>query len=408
MSRTGLGAAALLILAVVLSGCSAAPNRRAPRVPILVALAEQRSIPYEIEATGSVEPIQSAQVTPQVGGTVTRVAFREGDEVRAGQALVQIDPRPYQQAVERAAGALARDRAMEQAARNDFDRSNDLAKQGVISESELDTKRSAWLSSAANARSDSAALAGARLDLSHTTLRAPISGKTGALSIHIGDLVRANDANGVAVTINQIRPIRVRFTVPQADLPELRRQRGRDLPVEVVTGESDTTWIPGKLAFIDNQVDAASGTLLLKGEFSNSKGELWPGEFVRVRLRLFDQQGAVVVPAAAVSSSQSGPYIYVVKPDTTVETRKVTVTRTWRDLTVIADGVSPGEMVVTDGQLRLSPGAKAAIRQPQGSPSDSRASGEGKPDRRGGGVGRAAGGGVAGERAATDGGGGTR
>jgi membrane fusion protein, multidrug efflux system len=410
MTRIGLGAAAILTLAALVVGCSAAPKRRAPRVPILVARAEQRSIPYEIEATGTVEPMQSAEVTPQVGGPVTKIAFHEGDEVRAGQVLIQIDPRPFLAAAERAAGALARDRAMEQAARNDFERSQELAKQSVISESELDTKRSAWLSSAASARSDSAALASARLDLANATLRAPISGKTGALSIHIGDLARANDANGAAVTINQIRPIRVRFTVPQSDLPELRRQRGRALPVEVVTGESDTTWIPGKLAFVDNQVDAASGTVLLKAEFPNLHSELWPGEFVRVRLRMFDQAGAVVVPSAAVTSSQSGPYLYVVKADTTVETRKVVVSRTWRDLTVIADGVEPGETVVTDGQLRLSPGAKAAIRSPQGQGSEKRASDE-RPNREGGGVNRAggnAGGTAAGERAASDGAGGTR
>jgi multidrug efflux system membrane fusion protein len=176
------------------------------------------------------------------------------------------------------------------------------------------------------------------------------------------------------VTINQLRPIRVRFTIPQDDLRELRRQRGKEMQVEVATGDSDSTWIVGRLAFMDNEVDAASGTVLLKGEFPNRNGELWPGEFVRVRLRLFEQQGATVVPTAAVTNSQSGAYLYVVKPDTTVETRKVVVTRAWRDLSVIANGIDPGELVVTDGQIRLSPGAKGVIRPAQ-SAAGSRGSG---------------------------------
>jgi len=180
--------------------------------------------------------------------------------------------------------------------------------------------------------------------------------------VHIGDLVKANETATPLVGINQIRPIRVRFTVPQADLGQLRQQQGRPLRVDVAPSDRDSTWVEGHLTFVDNQVDAQSGTLLLKAEFVNRDGALWPGQFVRVKLRLFDQSGATVVPSAAVANSQSGPYLFVVKPDTTVEARPIQVQRTYRDWSIIASGVNPGETVVTDGQLRLSPGAKAVIR----------------------------------------------
>jgi len=186
--------------------------------------------------------------------------------------------------------------------------------------------------------------------------------------VHVGDLVKANDPTTPLVTINQIHPIRVRFNVPQSDLPALQRGRQRVMRVDVAPADRDSVWIEGRLTFVDNQVDVASGTVLLKGEFANADGELWPGQFVRVRLRLDEQADATVVPSVAVSNSQSGPYLSVVKPDTTVETRPVRLGRTWRDWVVIAGGVEPGETVVTDGQLRLSPGTKAMIRSAAASP----------------------------------------
>jgi multidrug efflux system membrane fusion protein len=199
-------------------------------------------------------------------------------------------------------------------------------------------------------------------------VRAPIGGKSGNLHVHVGDLVKASDPTNPLVTINQIHPIRVRFNVPQSDLPALQRGRQRAMRVDVAPADRDSTWIEGRLTFVDNQVDANSGTLLLKGEFANREDELWPGQFVRVRLRLDEQADATVVPAVAVSSSQSGPYLFVVKADTTVETRPVQLGRTWRDWVVIAGGVEPGETVVTDGQLRLSPGSKAMIRSTAANP----------------------------------------
>jgi len=358
-----LPAFACALLAV--AGCAAKEARRAPRTPVTVARAESRNVPYEIEASGTVEPVASADVTAQVGGLVTAVRFREGDDVRAGAVLVQLDPRPFQAAVAQAQGILARDRAQSQSARVDLGRAEALAKQQLLSAGELDAKRATAEALAATVVSDSANLTRMRLDLAYCTVRAPIGGRTGRLRVHVGDLVKAADPANPVVTIHQLRPIRVRFTVPQAELPALRGENARDVRVLASSDAADSAWTEGRLAFLDNQVDAASGTVLLKGEFANDDGRLWPGAFARVRLRLREQEGATVVPAAAVTSSQNGTFCYVVKPDTTVEMRPVTVQRTWNEWAVIAAGLQPNEMVVTDGQVRLTPGARAAIRTPQ-------------------------------------------
>ncbi len=373
--RLTFGNGPLLAACLLLAGCGGARARGPQRVPIVVAPVVQRSVPYEIEATGTAEPVQSAAVTAQAGGIVTRVSFREGSEVVRGQALFRIDPRPFEAALAEAAGAFARTRAQFETARLDAQRAEALAGQQLISVDELQRKRSAATALAGTLSADSAAMLTARLNLNYATVRAPISGRTGSLSVNEGDLVRANDVATPLVTINRIRPILVRFTVSQADLPEIRKAGRRTPPVDIAPAEGDSTWVTGRLTFVDNAVDPTSGTVLLKAEAPNRDGALWPGQFVRVRLRLFEQAGATVVPAAAVTNSQQGTYCYVVKPATTVEVRPVTVQRTWRDLAVIASGVKAGETVVTDGQLRLSPGSKAVVRSAAGSGNGSRAAG---------------------------------
>ena len=353
-------------LIVVLSSCAKAPERRGARVPVTVAVAETRSVPYELDATGTVEPIASADVLAQVGGMVTRIAFHEGDDVRAGQVLVELDKTSFATEVARTAALLERDRAQARTAQLAWERTQSLARQQLVSSGEVDDARSAAESAAATVLADSASHTRAVIDLEHATVRAPISGRTGKLGVHVGDVVRANETASSVVTIHQLKPIRVRFTIPQTDMAELQGERRRDVRVYVVNDDTDSASAEGRLAFVDNQVEEASGTLLLKGEFANADDELWPGAFVRVRLKLHEQQGATVVPTAAVNNSQSGSYCYVVKADTTVEMRPVTVMRSWQDLTVVASGLSPGETVVTDGQVRLSPGAKAALRVPGG------------------------------------------
>jgi multidrug efflux system membrane fusion protein len=361
--RSG-GLVGLAFVLLALPGCAKEEARRGGRVPILVATVESRRVPNEIEATGTVEASQSAALTARVGGAISRIAFVEGQDVRAGQVLFQIDPRPFDAAVERAAGVLARDRAQVAVAKLELDRAEALVERGVISKAELDTKRSAYEALAATARADAALLSAARLDRSYATVRSPISGRAGDFALDVGEMVRVGDATPL-VTVHRVSPIHVRFTVPQDQLPALRRRDGTRMEVDVLPASStDSTWQTGKLVFVDNAVDAATGTLLLKAEFDNPGGALWPGEFVRVRLRLDEEDGAVVVPAVAVTQAQQGSFAYVVKADTTVEARPIQVARTWRDLAVISNGVAVGEVVVTDGQLRLSDGARAAIRAP--------------------------------------------
>lgn len=383
-TQTRLRLLPLLAVCLLIAGCGGARARGPQRIPIVVAPVVARSVPYEIEATGTVEPVQSAAVTAQAGGIVTRVSFREGSDVAEGQELFRIDPRPFEAALAEAAGAHARTRAQYETARLDLVRAEALAAQQLISADELQRKRSAATALGGTLSADSAAMLTARLNLSYATVRAPINGRTGSLAVHEGDLVRANDVATPLVTINRIRPILVRFAVSQGDLPEIRKARRRAPTVEIAPAEGDSTWVKGLLTFVDNAVDPTSGTVLLKAEAPNRDGALWPGQFVRVRLKLYEQVGATVVPSAAITNSQQGTYCYVVKADTTVEVRPVTVQRTWRDLAVIASGVNPGETVVTDGQLRLSPGARAVVRSAAGSGDGNRAAGgSGGSDSRG-------------------------
>ena len=374
-----LAVPAVLSVTVLSSGCAKEEaGRRGGRVPVVVASVERRAIPWELEATGTVESAQSASITARVSGAVSRISFREGDPVRAGQVLFTIDPRPYQAAVDRAAAVLARDEAQERVARIEYDRAQALVERQVISASELDQKRAAAEAQAANVRADRAALAAARLDLSYASVRAPITGRAGDFALDLGEVVRANDTAPV-LTIHQVSPILVRFTVPQDDLAAIRTRDRSRVRVDVLPASAaDSTWFEGRLVFVDNTIDAATGTLLLKGEFTNPDNRLWPGEFVRVRLRLDEEQGAVVVPAVAVTKGQQGSFAYVVKADTTVEVRPLTVARTWREWAVVAHGVEPGEIVVTDGQIRLSDGAKASIRTPGASGSAGGAGGAGR------------------------------
>jgi multidrug efflux system membrane fusion protein len=354
-------ACALIALA---QGCAAKKAARAPRVSVVTARAEQRDMPFSLSATGSVEALKTAGIGSQVGGVVTRLSFHEGDVVREGQVLIQLDPRPFHQALDQSLGALARDRAIAEAARNEVDRSRVLHDQNVLSQSEWDQKVSGAEASAATVRADSAAANSARLNLEYAAIRAPISGRTGRLMVHVGDYVKASTSDPL-VTIIQPHPIRVSFKIPERDVPVLQRYRDRN-PRVWVDPDSGRGPLPGRLVFVDNAIDPASGTLLLKGEFPNQDGRLVPGQFVDVRLVLYVAPRATVVPSQAVSTGQQGSYVYVVNQDSTATPRPIEVERTVNDVAVVTRGLSPGEAVVTDGQMRLSPGAKVQIRKIRG------------------------------------------
>lgn len=346
---------------LLVAACSKGKARGAPTIPVVAAAVGTRDVPYDLTATGTVEPRQTAQVEAQVTGIVTRVAFHEGDEVRAGQLLFQIDPRPFQAALDQAIAALHRDSAQAVQADRDADRYAALVKQDYVTQEDYDTKRAAAASADATLRADAANVESARLNLEYASVTAPIAGRTGSLLVKEGNLARANNVTPLVV-INQIRPILVRFAVPQANLPQIQRFANSDLKIRVSPTAGDTTGSLGHLSFLDNAVDTSTGTVLLKGEFPNDDRSLWPGEFVNVRLELYVEKGATVIPAAAITTGQTGTFVFVVSPDQTVTLRPVTVERTAGDLAVIAQGLKSGETVVTDGQVRLASGSKVQVK----------------------------------------------
>ena len=364
MRRLAVPAVHCLIAAALFSGCASKTARGPQKASVTVALAERRDVPYELRATGSVEAVRSADVVPLVAGTVVRMMFREGDEVGAGQALIGIDPQPYRARALAGSAAVARSRAQAQAARLDFDRTRALYQQQLVARGEYDLKEAAYAVAAATAAGDSAALANALLDVANTTVRAPIGGRTGDARVHQGDVVRAGDPTAPIVSIRQLRPIRVRFTLPERERAAVLARRGHRPPVYARAAGVDSTWAEGVLSFVDNAIDPGSGTVLLKGEFANGNSRLWPGQFVDVRLELGRDAAATVVPASAVTDTQTGQVVFVLAPDSTAAARPVQVSRQWNGWAVVTSGVQPGETVLTDGQARLGPGARVVVRVP--------------------------------------------
>src|SRR5437588_9066566 len=297
-------------------GCSKKAGGGASRVPVTIARAEQRPVPYELSGTGTVEPRQTASVQAQVTGILTRVAFHEGADVAAGQLLFQIDPRPFQASLDQAQAMLQRDQAQARSAAADAERYAELVKQDYVTKSDYEARRAAAEALQAAVRADSAAVANAALNLEWATIRAPIAGRTGRLLVREGNLVRANNPDPLVI-INQIHPILVRFAVPEGNLAGIQRYRRNRLPVLVSPSKSDTVFTEGVLSFVDNSVDTTTGTVLLKAEFSNRDNALWPGEFLNVRLQLYVEDSAVVVPSQAVMNGQQGTYLFVVNQDGT-------------------------------------------------------------------------------------------
>ena len=348
------------VLAGLLLGLAACKEEALPPpspVPVTLAVVERQAVPFELLATGTVEPLQAVSVQPQISGPIVRVAFREGQDVAKGQVLFQIDPRPFQAALSRAEAILERDKAQEANARQEAARYTELAGQEYVTAQQYDQSRTA---AAATLAASQAELAEARLNLQYATIRAPIAGRTGSLRAREGNLVRANEASPL-VTINQIRPILVRFAVPAANLSLIQERRTEQLVVraEPVGGGQASE---GTMSFVDNAVDTTTGTIMLKGTFPNRDGALWPGEFVNVRLRLYVDQDALTVPARAVVTGQQGSYVFVVQQDSTAATRPVKVVRQTGDLAVVSGEIEPGQQVVTDGQLRLRQGSKVQVK----------------------------------------------
>jgi multidrug efflux system membrane fusion protein len=361
MTRSIVWSLAALTLA---AACGKPARRELPPVPVLAAAAERRAVPFTIEANGTVEPLQTVAIESQVTGYLLRVGFKEGDEVSPGQVLFEIDPAPYRAALQQAQAVLARDQAQLVANRQDAQRYRALAAKEYVTTQQAEQAEATAAAQVATVQADSAAIASARINLENATIRSPIAGKAGGLLVKPGNLVRGG-AGVTLVTINRIRPILVRFAVPGTQLGLIQQYRSKPLVVRALPAGGRTE-SRGTLSFMDNAVDSVTGTLLLKASFDNKDGALWPGQFVKAALELYVEPDALVVPSTAVVTGQQGSYVFVVKPDRTTEIRDVRVSRPAGDLTVLAGGLEAGEQVVTEGQLRLTAGAKVLIKPPAG------------------------------------------
>lgn len=349
-------------LALAIAACGGKKPAPQPAVSVSVATAKRMAVPYEIAATGTVEPLQSVAVQPQVSGIIQRVLFREGQDVTAGQVLFELDPRPYRAALDQTVAALQRDSAQWVAAQADVRRYDVLSEKEYVTTQQRDQARAAAGSLAATVASDRAAVEAARLNLQYASIRSPIAGRTGTLLVREGNLAVANTVT--LVTVNQLKPISVRFTIPATSLPLVRRYtRGAGLPVKAIVVGDSLSEVMGSLNFINNAVDTTTGTVVLKGVFPNTTGALWPGAFAKVSLRLFVDDSALVVPAAAIVPGQRDSTVFVVRKDSTAEARPINVTRQAGDIAVIAKGLAAGDVVVIDGQLRVRSGGKVSAKR---------------------------------------------
>jgi multidrug efflux system membrane fusion protein len=362
-------------LTVVTAGCGdksgqvAAGGGRAGgggSAPVLVGQVHRKVVPILIDAIGAVEPIRGASIRAQVTGTLMKIAIQEGQDVKQGDLIFEIDPRPFQNAL--AAAQADREKIVVQLenARAQVVRYRALSAGSMVSKEQFQQIQDNERALAAQSLSSDAAVANAKLQLEYCSIRASISGRTGNLDVHEGDLVRAGDA-GAMVTINQIDPIYVTFSVPQQYLATLTRYRADSmLSVLVIPPGIDQTPEKGELTFMDNTIDATTGTLKLKAKFENTQHRLWPAQFATVSVTLASPE-VLVIASSAVQNSQTGQHVFVVKPDNTAEFRQITVERASGEDTVVTQGLTEGEVVVTDGQLRVIPGRLVEIKQPAGS-----------------------------------------
>jgi multidrug efflux system membrane fusion protein len=382
----------LVWISALLAACSSGTKgEQSPQktVPVTVGSVIQKDVPLQLRAIGTVEAYSVVTIKCQVGGELTRVYFAEGQEVTKGDLLFTIDPRPFEAAlkeveaklekdlaqVKQAKANLERDTALAENARAELRRYEYLIEKGVVARQQYDKFRTDAEALEATVRADRAAVENAeatvladkasaentKVQLGYCFIRSPIDGRTGGLIVQQGNIVKANDVN--LVVINQITPIYVTFSVPEENLPEIMRYMGvGKLKVEATLPNDEKRPDQGILTFVDNAVDTATGTIRLKGTFKNKEKRLWPGQFVNVVLTLAIKPNAIVVPSQAIQAGQEGQYVFLVKPDQTVESRPVVVERTLNDETIVQKGLNPGETVVTDGQIRLRPGVKVEIK----------------------------------------------
>jgi membrane fusion protein, multidrug efflux system len=361
--------AVLAVTAAGLSLLSACTRTKAasgppPPVPVLAATVAREDVPIRVHAIGAVEAYSMVAVKTQITGELTGVYFKEGDDVHKGQLIFTLDKRTFEADLNRAQSNLAKDEAAAANDRAEQKRYEALVKAGVVSKEQYDRLESTAQAADAAVAADKAALEYYKVQLVYCSIYSPINGRTGNLIVHQGNMIKAND-NPPLVNINQVEPIYVTFTVPQQYLAEVKQYaRSGNLPVEAVIPNDARGPVRGKLSFIDNQVDSATGTIKLKGVFANGDHRLWPGQFVDAYLTLKTQSQALVIPSQAVQNGQQGMFVYVIKDDNTVEARPVTTNDAQQAGRVIVQkGLAAGERIVTDGQLRLIPGSRVQVKQ---------------------------------------------
>lgn len=357
-----------LLAAASSIGCSgkgavqAANQQQAPAAPVKVASVASRTMPVTLSAIGNVEAISMVTIKAQISGQLVGVNFKEGDFVKKGQLLFSIERPPFEAALRQAEGMLARDEAQALNLKLDAERYQGLGREGVASKQQVDAAVAAANAAQAAVAADKATVETAKINLQYTQINSPINGRTGNVGVKEGNLVKANDVP-ILVTINQIEPIYVSFAIPEQQLAELKQYSAQKTLKVDAKPQGSGQHFQGRLTFIDNAVDLATGTIKLKATFDNAQHVLWPGQFVDVSLTLKSQANAIVVPTSALQTSQSGTFVYVVDLDMTAHPKPVKIAWTAGDDTVLAPGaLQPGQSVVTDGQLRLTPGAKVEIK----------------------------------------------
>ncbi len=356
-------------LLAVLSGCSSTSSSKTtgeqPKgVPVTVGTAVKKDFPVQVRSIGTVEAFSTVTVKSMVAGQITKVAFKEGQDVRKGALLFEIDPVPYRAALAAAEATLAKNVALKENAEKESKRYALLIEKDLIPRQQFDQVTANLAALEATVKADAALVEQGRVRLGYCFLRSPIDGRTGDLSVNEGNIVKENDTK--LIVINQITPIYVAFSVPEQRLAEIRRYRAAGvLRVEARIPGEEANPVLGTLDFLGNEVDKSTGTIPLKGRFANADRRLWPGQFVNVALTLTVRRDTVLVPTRAIQTGQNGRYVFVVGPDGTAEMRPVVPGETAGGETVVVQGVRPGEQVVTDGQLRLVPGAKVEVKNPE-------------------------------------------
>jgi multidrug efflux system membrane fusion protein len=363
--KSGLLARLVLFLSVVLFTAACSGDKKPPPpppVPVLAATVTEKTVPVELKVIGNVEAFSTVSIKSRLSGQLVQVNFKEGQDVKQGDLLFVIDPRPYEAALRQVEANLARDKALATKAQADAGRYAELIRKQFVSQQDYDQAKATAESLSATVNADQVAVQNAKLNLSYCYIKAPISGRTGSLIAQQGNMIKDN-ADTAMVVINQIQPIYVSFAIPEQDLAAVRKFMAIEkIKVAVVIAGQENAPEMGVLSFIDNAVDKTTGTILCKATFTNESKRLWPGLFVNVVVQLSTQPNAILVSSRAVQTSQEGQIVFVVKPDLTVEIRPVEVGRSIDGDVIVTKGLKAGERVVTDGQLRLVPGAKVEIK----------------------------------------------